>query len=116
VPGAEGVEQGERGAQKIAEPRRVHRADRIRDWMAVGLVIVGAIVYGAAHAGMGSLARDRTPTTTEQAARGEWKMVRWNRFDRLSRVGVGLVLAGAAVSILSFARHMARRKARSHAA
>jgi hypothetical protein len=88
---------------------RVSRADRVRDWIALGLVIVGVLLYGAAHAGMGALARDRTPTSAEASARGDWKMVRWNRFERLSRAGIGLVVVGAAVSVLSFARHALRR-------
>jgi hypothetical protein len=99
-----------------APARRVHRADRVRDWIALGLVIAGALLYGAAHRGMGSVARDRTPTTDEAAARGEWKMVRWNRFERMSRAGMVLVAAGAAVSIWSFARHAARRRGAEHAA
>jgi hypothetical protein len=73
------------------------------------------MLYGAAHAGMGALARDRTPTSVEASARGEWKMVRWNRFERLSRAGIGLVVAGAAVSVLSFARYALRRRGSSHA-
>jgi hypothetical protein len=93
----------------------VQRADRVRDWIALGLVIIGLLLYGAAHAGMGALARDRTPTTAEASARGEWKMVRWNRLERLSRAGIGLVIAGAAVSVLSFARHALRRRGSSDA-
>jgi hypothetical protein len=87
----------------------------VRDWIALGLVIVGALLYGAAHAGMGAIARDRTPTTAEASARGEWKMVRWNRFEKMSRAGIALVAAGAAVSVLSFARYALRRRGSSHA-
>lgn len=102
------------GVSAVGVPR-VHRADRIRDWLALGLVIAGALLYGTAHAGMGSIARDRTPTTAEQSARGDWKMVRWNRFERMSRAGVALVVVGAAVSVLSFMRHARRRKEIPHA-
>ena len=109
MPGAEGA-----GAS-VAKPIGVRRADRVRDWVALGLVIAGVMLYGAAHAGMGALARDRTPTSVEASARGEWKMVRWNRFERLSRAGIGLVVAGAAVSVLSFARYALRRRGSSHA-
>ncbi|MFN2566256.1 MAG: hypothetical protein ABR499_14765 [Gemmatimonadaceae bacterium] len=94
----------------------VHRADRIRDWIAMGLVIAGALLYGSAQRGMGSLARDPTPTTAEQSARGEWKMVRWNRLQRMSRAGITLVAAGAAVAVWSFARHAARRWGTGNAA
>jgi hypothetical protein len=87
----------------------------VRDWIALGLVIAGALLYGTAHVGMGSIARDRTPTTAEQSARGEWKMVRWNRFEKLSRAGVALVVVGAAGSIFSFARHALRRRTGSNA-
>jgi len=104
VPDAEPAAAGVPGAAKV------HRADRIRDRIALGLVVLGALLYGVAHAGMGSIARDRTPTTPEAAARGEWKMVRWNRFERLSRAGIALVTVGAAVGVLSFVRHAARRR------
>jgi hypothetical protein len=103
------------GAARAVGPRRVHPADRIRDWIALGLVIAGALLYGIAHAGMGSIARDRTSTTAAQSARGDWKMVRWNRYERLSRAGVALVVVGAAAAMLSFAGHARRRKETSHA-
>jgi hypothetical protein len=88
----------------------------VRDWLALGLVIVGALLYANAHRGMGALARDRTETTAEQSSRGEWKMVRWNRLERMSRVGIALVAAGAAGSVWSFARHARRRREARHAA
>jgi hypothetical protein len=87
----------------------------VRDWIALGLVIGGALLYGTAHVGMGSIARDRTPTTAEQSARGEWKMVRWNRFEKMSRAGVALVVVGAAGSLFSFAWHALRRRGGSNA-
>jgi hypothetical protein len=93
----------------------VHRADRVRDWIALGLVIAGTLLYGGAHRGMGSLARDRSVTSPEAAARGEWKMVRWNRFERMSRAGILLVAAGAGVAVWSFSRHAARRRGAQHA-
>jgi hypothetical protein len=83
----------------------VDRGDRIRDWVAMVLVLLGALTYFTAHRGMGSVARDQTPTTTEAARRGEWKMVRWNRYERMSRVGIALVGAGVIVGVWSFARH-----------
>jgi hypothetical protein len=58
---------------------------------------------------MGSVARDQTPTTTEAARRGEWKMVRWKKYERMSRVGIVLVGVGAVVGVWSFARHTMRR-------
>jgi hypothetical protein len=98
------------GESPAPRPARVHRADRVRDWIALGLVLLGALVYGVAHRGMGLVARDRTPTTAEAAARGEWKMVRWNRYERMSRTGVILVASGALVAAWSFARHATRRR------
>ena len=98
-----------------AGSQRVTRSDRVRDWLALGLVLAGALLYGMAQSGMGTLARDRTPTTAEQSARGEWKMVRWNRFYKMSRAGVALVVAGGAVAVFSFAIHARRRKGSSHA-
>jgi hypothetical protein len=109
VPGADAP-----GVGAVGSPR-VHRADRIRDWLAVGLVLVGALLYGAAQNGMGTLARDQTPTTAEQSARGEWKMVRWNRYYKMSRTGIALVVAGGAVAVFSFARHAWRRRGSSNA-
>lgn len=93
----------------------VHRADRVRDWIAISLVIVGALLYGTAHRGMGTVARDRTPTTAEASARGEWKMVQWNKYERMSRAGIFMVAAGAAVAVWSFTRHAARRRGTAHA-
>lgn len=104
------VPPAEAGASAAAPPARVHRADRIRDWIALGLVLLGALVYGVAHRGMGLVARDRTPTTAEAAARGEWKMVRWNRYERMSRAGLILVGSGAVVGAWSFVRHASRRR------
>jgi hypothetical protein len=102
------------GGGAVGSPR-VNRADRVRDWLALGLVLAGTLLYGAAQSGMGALARDRTPTTAEQSARGEWKMVRWNRFYKMSRAGVVLVVAGGAVAVFSFAMHAWRRKGNSNA-
>ena len=99
----------ERAAGSLRQVR-VHRADRVRDWLALALVIAGALPYGAAHRGMGALARDRTATSAAESARGEWKMARWNRFERMSRAGIALVAVGAAVSVWSFARHAVRRR------
>jgi hypothetical protein len=87
----------------------------VRDWIALGLVIAGALLYATAHRGMGIVARDRTPTTADASARGEWKMVRWNRYERMSRAGVLFVVTGATVAVWSFARHAARRRGTSHA-
>jgi len=99
-----------------APARRVHRADRLRDWIALGLVIAGALLYGAAHRGMASIARSRVPARGEATAPGEWQLVRWVRFERMSRAGMLLVATGAAVSIWSFARHAARRRGADNAA
>jgi hypothetical protein len=64
---------------------------------------------------MAAVARDRTPTSPVAAARGEWKMVRWNKYERLSRAGIFLIAGGAGVAIWSFAAHTMRRKGSSHA-
>jgi hypothetical protein len=110
------VPLAEPGAVGAPSPARVHRADRVRDWIALSLVVIGVLTYGTAHRGMGALARDRTPTTAEASARGEWKMVRWSKYARMSRAGVFLVVAGAAVGVWSFARHAARRRGAANAA
>ena len=110
MPLAEPAAGGARG------PARVHRADRVRDWIALTLVVIGVLTYGTAHRGMGALARDRTPTTAEASARGEWKMVRWNKYARMSRAGVFLVVVGAAVGVGSCARHAARRRGTANVA
>ena len=94
----------------LARAGGVNRADRVRDWIALALVIAGTLLYGSAHRGMGALARDRSVTTPEAAARGEWKMLRYNRLERRSRVGILIVAAGAAVAVWSFARHATRRR------
>jgi hypothetical protein len=110
------VPPAERGVDGAHRAVHVHSADRIRDWIAVTLVVAGALAYGAAHRGMGAVARDGTPTTAEASARGEWKMVRWNRYDRMSRGGILLVAAGAGVAVWSFARHARRRRGTADAA
>jgi hypothetical protein len=110
------VPLAEPAAGGAGRPARVHRADRVRDWIALGLVVIGVLTYGTAHRGMGALARDRTPTTAEASARGEWKMVRWNKYARMSRAGIILVAAGAAVGVWSFARHAARRRGTANVA
>jgi len=112
VPVADGTASGtpSPGTPGGARKPGVSRADRIRDWIALGLVVAGALLYGAAHRGMGALARDRSPTTVEAAARGDWKMARWNRFERLSRGGMILVAVGAGVAVWSFTLHAARRR------
>jgi hypothetical protein len=88
----------------------------VRDWIALGLVVLGAALYATAHLGMGALARDRSATTAAAAARNDWKMVRWNRYEQLSRAGIGLVAVGAAVSLWSFARHAVRGRGAERAA
>jgi hypothetical protein len=109
------VPPAEHGAGGAVRSARVHRADRVRDWIALSLVIAGALLYGTAHRGMGAVARDRTPTTAEAAERGEWKMVQWNTYERMSRAGVFFVAAGAALAVWSFARHAVRRRGTAHA-
>ena len=107
---ASSVPRAERAPVDAGRAPRVHRADRIRDWIALGVVLLGAALYASANAGMEALARDRSPTTAAQAARNEWKIVRWNRYERLSRIGIALVVVGATVSVWSFARHAKRRR------
>jgi hypothetical protein len=109
------VPPAERDAGGAYGSVRVHRADRVRDWIALGLVIVGTLLYATAHRGMGAVALDQTPTTAAASARGEWKMVRWNKYERMSRAGVFFVAAGAAVAVWSFARHARRRGGTAHA-
>jgi hypothetical protein len=109
------VPPAERDEGGAAAAALVPRADRVRDWIALSLVIAGALLYATAHRGMGAVARDRTPTTVEASARGEWKMVRWNKYERMSRAGVWVVAAGATVAVWSFARHVARRRGTTHA-
>jgi hypothetical protein len=109
------VPHAEEGAGRALDAVRVQRVDRVRDSLALSLIIAGAVLYGAAQLGMGAVARDRTPTTAAAAARGEWKMVRWNKYERLSRAGILLVAVGAVGAVWSFARYAVRRRGASHA-
>jgi hypothetical protein len=72
-------------------------AARARDAVALGLVAAGAGAYLYAWRGMQALADKRVVLE-----KGKWMMTEWNTYYRISRLGVGGMVAGALVAAWSF--------------
>ena len=79
-------------------------AARARDAVALALVAAGAGAYLFAWRGMQALAERRVVTGP-----GEYLMVQWNSYHKLSRLGIAGMIAGALVAAWSF--HRLRRPA-----
>ena len=79
---------------------RVSSTARVRDLIALTLLLVGAALYVYADAGMGRLAVNQV-----ELASGEYYMNRWNEYRTMSNIGLAVAGAGIAVGILSFVRH-----------
>lgn len=78
----------------------VSAAARIRDLVALTLLLIGAGLYVYAHAGMGRLVANQV-----QLASGEYYMNRWNEYRTMSNIGLAIAGAGIAAGVLSFMRH-----------
>ena len=79
--------------------RPVRRADRVRDAVAMAVLLVGAALYAYAYGGMHSLADHaivRVP--------GHTALERFDRYWQLSRVGLLLMGAGILAVAWSFLR------------
>jgi hypothetical protein len=83
------------------------RGDRIRDALAILLVVVGLCLIVAAHIGDSHLASQ--PIVVE---RGQSAFSQWLRFYYIELAGYGAVAAGLIVGLVSYAVH-ARRTRRS---
>ena len=82
----------------------VHPADRLRDAVALALLVGGIALYAYAFLGMEGLAAGRIT-----AAPGEWATSRWVRYRQLSLAGLGVAAAGVAMAVYSFWRRSRRR-------
>ncbi len=77
----------------------MRRADRVRDAVAIAVLLVGAALYAYAYGGMHTLAASaivRVP--------GHTALERFDRYWQLSRVGLLLMGAGIAAVAWSFWR------------
>ena len=79
-------------------------AARARDAVALALVAAGAGAYVMAWRGMQALSERRVVLE-----KGEFLMTQWNSYQKLSRLGVAGMVAGALVAAWSF--HKLRRPA-----
>ena len=86
--------------------RSVGRADRIRDLVALALVLAGVGLYMYAGAGMRALAAGQVQGDVAHPL-----MAHWDRYWKLSRLGLVLAGTGVAVGIWSFVRLVQRRPA-----
>lgn len=88
----------------------VRAADRRRDLAALVMLIIGAALMLQAHFGMRALARGDVTL-----AEGEWRMNRYNRYDRTSSLGGGFAVAGVLVGVWSMTRYSFYRRAARNA-
>lgn len=88
----------------------VRTADRRRDVAALVLLLIGAALMISAHVGMGNLSLGNVTL-----AEGEWQMNRYNRYDRMSALGGGFVVAGMLIGVWSMSRYLFYRRAARNA-
>jgi hypothetical protein len=81
------------------------RSDRLRDGLALVLVLLGIVLIVLSNSGMHRLA-----TQPIVLARGEWAVARYDHFRRLALLGYLATIAGVAAGIWSYTLH-ARRAA-----
>jgi DNA-binding transcriptional regulator of glucitol operon len=88
----------------------VRPTDRRRDTAALILLLVGAALVVTAHIGMQQLSQGNVTL-----AKGEWQMNRYNRYDRMSTLGGGTVIAGILIGVWSMSRYLFYRRAARNA-
>ncbi|MHB0949490.1 MAG: hypothetical protein ACYC3Q_01890 [Gemmatimonadaceae bacterium] len=81
------------------------RAHRVRDGVAAGLLVLGAIGYLVAHRGMQSLIAHQ-PYERLRGPGGGWNLAIWGRYWHLSRASLVVAGIGVAVAIWSFVSHL----------
>jgi hypothetical protein len=81
------------------------RSDRLRDGVALVLVLLGIVLILLSNAGMHRLA-----TQPIVLAHGEWAVARYDHFRRLGMLGYLATIAGVGTGIWSYLLH-ARRAA-----
>ena len=79
-------------------------ADRLRDAVAVALLVAGVALFLYAYRGLEALAAGRI-----SVGPGEWATNQWSHYRGLSFAGLGLVAGGLAVAAYSFWRRARRR-------
>ena len=82
-------------------------ADRLRDAVALALLVGGIALFVYANRGLETLAAGRI-----SVAPGEWAITQWSRYRGLSFAGLGLVAAGIAMAAYSYWRRAIRRDER----
>lgn len=82
-------------------PRRpVSRTGRMLDLVGLALIVVGALCYLRAYAGMRALEAVKPSANPTLRAEEVFTSVnRWGRLNTLSNVGVGLIGAGIVVAV-----------------
>jgi len=77
---------------------------------ALVLILIGVALMLQAHFGMNALAQGEV-----KLARDEWRMNRYNRYDRTSTLGGGFIVAGVFIGIWSMTRYSFYRRAARNA-
>lgn len=80
------------------------RAERLRDAIALALLVGGAALFFYAFRGMENLAAGRFAV-----APGEWAIARWSHYRTLSLAGMGLAVLGIATAVYSYWRRARQR-------
>ena len=91
--------------------RPVSRAGRVLDLVGLALLLVGALCYLRAYAGMRTLEGVKPSPGAEAFA----SMKQWDRMHILSRTGLGLIGAGLVVAVGAAVAGGRRGKAESPA-
>jgi hypothetical protein len=79
------------------------RSDRLRDGVALVLVLMGIMLILLSNAGMHQLA-----TQPIVLAHGEWAVARYEHFRRLAMLGYVSTIAGLGAGIWSYTLHSRR--------
>ena len=88
----------------------VRPTDRRRDTAALILLLAGAALIVTAHIGMHQLSQGNVTL-----GKGEWQMARYQRYDRMSTLGGGTVVAGILIGVWSMSRYLFYRRAARNA-
>jgi hypothetical protein len=87
---------------------QVSRLGRSLDALALSVFVVGAICFGTAHVGMRRLEQSGFVENRVVA----WAMIReWTRWQRLSWLGLALVVMGVTIGVVSALVHAKQKRA-----
>ncbi len=87
--------------------RKVGVGDRVLDYLALALLLGGAVLYFHSWSGMRSLGTDAE--RARNATLAAPMITDYERYHTRSRVGLGVGLLGAAVGVFAFIRHRRAR-------